>query len=373
MFRASDIFGRRPGSVPEKPKVEKKDEPKARTWDPATGQFVEEDLPAEVQEMMRASKRPKVQEAPLRPEPARPQRPPAPPPAPPPVPFVAKPVPAHAANLGPKRLSVVFRGFTKQELNAQYVEKPDRPIQGRVSFWNPTQTYFIYWQRSMERWAICDSGSYQPAKDGSVPGWAYRKDSQHFAKASDGWMEVWGNAWKPAQVVCTVIEGNPTDDDILVKEPAATSARPELTVDQYKSLVEQVYSKKNPSKLEDLPGLFVKYQGRERELFDQVCDKYKASFEELVGGAAGSTNGVPSQSEGTPSETSVMPELSARQYAILVQAIYEKKNPTKLADLPRLLERYRGMEKEFYQQVCGKYQVHPMNFYKEGAALLVEI
>eukprot|EP00913_Durusdinium_trenchii_P012254 g11507.t1 len=213
--------------------------------------------------MMRASKRPKVQEAPLRPEPARPQRPPAPPPAPPPVPFVAKPVPAHAANLGPKRLS---------ELNAQYVEKPDRPIQGRVSFWNPTQTYFIYWQRSMERWAICDSGSYQPAKDGSVPGWAYRKDSQHFAKASDGWMEVWGNAWKPAQVVCTALDlvfqafvlPRPALKYHLafsthqvgsyvccIKEPAATSARPELTVDQYKSLVEQVYSKKNPSKLEE--------------------------------------------------------------------------------------------------------------------------
>ena len=69
-----------------------------------------------------------------------------------------------------------------------------------VSFWNSRGSYFIYWQRSMERhsiglsriepsfwtrrnvavqltlqcvqcrWAICDSGSCQHAKDGSVPG-----------------------------------------------------------------------------------------------------------------------------------------------------------------------------------------------------------
>ena len=123
-----------------------------------------------------------------------------------------------------------------QELNGQYLEQPDQSIQGKagvskrkskfralaessnqasnasptlmvkspqvheVSFWNSRGSYFIYWQRSMERhsiglsriepsfwtrrnvavqlavlcfqcrWAICDSGSCQHAKDGSVPG-----------------------------------------------------------------------------------------------------------------------------------------------------------------------------------------------------------
>lgn len=78
----------------------------------------------------------------------------------------------------------------KQKMRSCMILVPGSGV-AEVSFWNPTQTYFIYWQRSMERsevlwcdwlvtrvtkcqltcrWAICDSGSYQPAKDGSVPG-----------------------------------------------------------------------------------------------------------------------------------------------------------------------------------------------------------
>jgi len=395
MLRASDIYGRRPGSVPDKPKVDPKpkdDEPKARTWDAATGQFVEEDLPPEVQEMMRGTKKPRV-EAP--PEPALPPRmaphmasgPPAafaprppmaamqpmrlpPPPPPPPVPVVAM---APVETASPKRLRVLFSGFQKQELNGQYLEQPDQSIQGKVSFWNSRGSYFIYWQRSMERWAICDSGSCQHAKDGSVPGWAYRTNSQHFATTSDGWMEVVGQEWRPAQVVCSVIEGAVSEDMPIQAELSKGS--PELTVDQYKALVRQVYSEKNPTKLQDLPSLFSKYEGRMRELFEQVCDKYQASFESLVGGALSSAsgNGVKSQN-GEGDDTEKLPELAARQYAILVQAVYQKQNPSKLADLAKLLQRYRGVEKDLYLQVCQKYAVHPVKFYKEeGEAMLVEI
>ncbi|CAJ1387595.1 unnamed protein product [Effrenium voratum] len=363
MFRASDIFGRRPGSVPDKPKVEPKpqDEPKARTWDPATGQFVEEELPAEVQEMMRA-KRPKVAEGPL-----------LPPPPPPPAPRMP-PVAAAVERPSPKRLRVALSGFLMKDLNGQYTERPDQPIQGQASVWNSSMTYFIYWQRSMERWAICDSGSVQSARDGQVPGWAYRSDSQHFAN-SKGWMEVSGNAWSPAiHVVCTVIEGSPPD---MAKEEPSAPGRPQLSVAQYRALVRRVYEEKNPSKLQDLATIFDKYQGREQELLTQVCDKYEASLEALMGGA----NGAPSPANSSASceraegkdQDGEMPELSAREFAILVQGVYQKHNPAKLADLARLLQKFRGIEREFYLQVCDKYGVQPVKFYKEeGARILSE-
>lgn len=86
-----------------------------------------------------------------------------------------------------KGLKVEFSGFSKQELNTTYVEKAEEQIQGRGSYWDLSGTYFLYWQSSMKRWAICDKVSLQLAKSGLTPGWAYRTDAQHFAKSSVGW------------------------------------------------------------------------------------------------------------------------------------------------------------------------------------------
>ena len=47
---------------------------------------------------------------------------------------------------------------------------------------------------------------------------------------------------------------------------------------RYKMLVQKVYAQKNPSKLSDLPHLLEKYQGREHELYNQVCEKYEVSL-----------------------------------------------------------------------------------------------
>merc|ERR1719343_997807 len=66
MFRASDIFGRKPGAVTNRPTVPAKEDsgaaqkrpldgfggPTAKVWDPATGKYREEELPAELQELM---------------------------------------------------------------------------------------------------------------------------------------------------------------------------------------------------------------------------------------------------------------------------------------------------------------------------------
>jgi len=271
-----------------------------------------------------------------------------------------------------KGLKVELTGFSKQELNQQFLEKPEEEIQGRVSFWDPTNLYFIYWQSSMKRWAICDTASLNAAKKGLSPGWAYRTDSQHFAKSS-GWMEAWGAGWRAAAVTCTVLEGTVKDDSALIKaEPGAESGT-QLSVEQIKVLVTKVYEQKNPAKLADLEYLFVKYQGRERELFGQVCTKYQADAAEL---AAGLSNEAEKEEEEQEAEAAgqdglddaPVPDLSPSEFAILIQNVYERHKPEKLADLAKLLQKYRSREKELYLMVCDRYGVHPSKFLAEQEA-----
>mmetsp|Transcript_107757 Transcript_107757/g.304831 ORF Transcript_107757/g.304831 Transcript_107757/m.304831 type:complete len:629 (+) Transcript_107757:90-1976(+) len=267
-----------------------------------------------------------------------------------------------------KGLKVEFSGFFKKELNTQFVEKADEEIQGRVSFWDLSGDYFIYWQSSMKRWAICDKISLQSAKSGLAPGWAYRTDSQHFAKSS-GWMEAWGRDWKAATVTCMVLEGTVRDTTGLVKQELAEeggeSTGTLLSAEQYQALVTKVYEEKNATKLPDLPYLFEKYQGREHELFRQVCEKYDADPDELASElpapAAEAKQEEPDEFAHLENED--MPELSPTQYAVLIQSVYERYNPKKLTDMGRLLLRYRGREGQLYHEVCKKYGTHPAKFH----------
>mmetsp|Transcript_36089 Transcript_36089/g.114731 ORF Transcript_36089/g.114731 Transcript_36089/m.114731 type:complete len:626 (-) Transcript_36089:123-2000(-) len=266
-----------------------------------------------------------------------------------------------------KGLKVELSGFFKQELNTQFAEKADDEIQGRASYWDPSGTYFIYWQSSMKRWAICDKVSLQPAKSGLAPGWAYRTDSQHFAKSS-GWMEAWGREWKDVSVTCMVLEGTVRDTASLVKQELNEEGGAEsgtlLSVEQYHALVTKVYEQKNATKLPDLPYLFEKYKGREHELFRQVCEKYETDPDELAAELPAAAAAKEEEAdEFAHLENEDMPDLSAAEYAVLVQNVYERYNPKKLQDMGRLLARYKGRERELYHEVCKKYDTHPAKFH----------
>jgi len=265
-----------------------------------------------------------------------------------------------------KGLKVEFTGFSKKELNTQYVEKPDEEIQGKPSFWDLSGTYFVYWQSSMKRWAICDKISLQPAKSGLAPGWAYRTDSQHFAKSS-GWMEAWGRDWQPTSVTCLVLEGTVRDHTGLVKQELTEDGGEPgtlLSAGQYQTLVKKVYEDKNPEKLPDLPALLEKYKGREHELFRQVCEKYEVDPDELAAELPAGADGVAKEEdEFAHLENEDMPDLSPTEYAVLIQSIYERYNPKKLQDMGLLLARYRNRERELYHEVCKKYGTHPAKFH----------
>jgi len=212
-----------------------------------------------------------------------------------------------------KGLKVLLAGFGKTELNTTYAEKPEEQIQGKETYWDPSGEYFLYWQSSMQRWAVCDKASLSAAQSGLSPGWAYRTDSSHFAKTS-GWMEAWGRDWQEAQVMCTVLEGS-------IKE----------------FLLHDLKKAKEELKDEDE--------------------------------AAGSNPPVPlpTPAEATSSTEKIadeeVPKLSAKEYAILIQSIYEKCNAKKLADIGKLLMKFRQREEELYTEVCAKYELQPGAYY----------
>jgi len=269
-----------------------------------------------------------------------------------------------------KGLKVEIHGFSKQELNTQFTEKPDEQLQGKSSFWDPSGMYFIYWQSSMHRWAICDKISLPAVRKGLAPGWAYRTDSHHFARGS-GWLEAWGREWKQTSVSCTVLEGTVVDVAPVIK-PELGESGAAFSVDQYKMLVQKVYAQKNPSKLSDLPHLLEKYQGREHELYNQVCEKYEVDADEFAASLPEASQPAMTKEElGSKTEDDEyamyedveLGDLGSMEYAVNIQAVYEKYNPKKLQDLGRILQKYRNRERELYHDVCKKYDVHPTKFY----------
>lgn len=268
-----------------------------------------------------------------------------------------------------KGLKVELSGFMKSELNTQYTEKQDEEIQGKPTYWDAHSAFFVYWQSSYSRWAICDSASLGAAQKGLSPGWAFRSDSKHFSKAQN-WMENWGRDWKPVNVHCSVLEGTVREEASKVKAELAEETHAMLSGEQYTDLLEKLYQEKNPDKLTDLPKLLEKFEGREKALYDMVCAKYSVDAAEFaeksaVAGAVGTEGEAAADDDEAYAqyEHEELPVLSQRQYAVLVQAVYVKYNSKKLEDLPRLLKKFRHRERELYMEVCKKYSVHPTKFH----------
>lgn len=215
-----------------------------------------------------------------------------------------------------KGLKVEFHAFSKADLNTQYVERADQPIQGKASYWDQSETYFLYWQSSMKRWAICDNASLELAKSGLTPGWAFKKDMQHFTKAGS-WMESWGREWRNAAATCTVLEGAVRGDDVLVKA----------------------------------------------EMREDEGDAGAREAGDAAEAAAAAKPDDGGDAELAHLEHAEVPQLSAMDYSTLVQSIYILYNVKKLQDMGRLLLKYRGKERELYLDVCTKYSVHPAKFH----------
>eukprot|EP00929_Paragymnodinium_shiwhaense_P094917 TRINITY_DN5577_c0_g1_i6.p1 TRINITY_DN5577_c0_g1~~TRINITY_DN5577_c0_g1_i6.p1 ORF type:complete len:633 (-),score=116.02 TRINITY_DN5577_c0_g1_i6:2-1900(-) len=277
---------------------------------------------------------------------------------------------ASVSNSCTQGLKVDFHGFSKTEMNGVYSERPDIQVQGKVTFWDATETFFVYWQSSFDRWAICDKMSLPQCSAGLSPGWAYRTNSHHFTR-SRGWMEVDGRDWKRASVTCTLIEGRLSEDQGRVKleKTDIVAGRDASSANRYKQLILQLYQVCNPDKLKDVSKLLEKYQGREQELYHNICEKYEVDADEFAL-QAGADEDQENDDDLPHLERVECPALTREQYAILVQSIYERKNPKKLGDMGRLLDKYKHDLRELYHLVCNKYSLHPAKYHARNEDLL---
>lgn len=77
------------------------------------------------------------------------------------------------------------------------------------------------------------------------------------------------------------------------------------------------------------------------------------------------TEGMPAEVEQGASqpllemEEMEVPMSASEYYGGLICSIYERHNPTKVHDVPALLEKYSGCELEMYHRICEKYGVDP--------------
>merc|ERR1711865_1200912 len=132
------------------------------------------------------------------------------------------------------------------------------------------------------------------------------------------------------------------------------------------------YEKKNPAKLDELGRLLSKYQGREHELYRNICDKYEVNADQF---AVQKVLGESMEADGAgiaKAKAGGVPNLSSTEYAILVQNIYMTHNPKKIRDIGALLQKYRHQEKTLYEEVCNKYGEHPDKTYLKFAGELAQ-
>eukprot|EP00927_Polykrikos_kofoidii_P000944 TRINITY_DN10350_c0_g2_i1.p1 TRINITY_DN10350_c0_g2~~TRINITY_DN10350_c0_g2_i1.p1 ORF type:complete len:1116 (-),score=215.93 TRINITY_DN10350_c0_g2_i1:80-3346(-) len=113
--------------------------------------------------------------------------------------------PQYEESLRPELAETIeFGGFSQDALNTRYHLRLDKEIQGRPSYWDDWGAMFVYWQKELARWAVCDLKGLDAAHSGLCPGWAYRVDSNFPATAS-GWMEPTDDGnWVPALAHTTV-------------------------------------------------------------------------------------------------------------------------------------------------------------------------
>lgn len=184
-------------------------------------------------------------------------------------------------------------------------------------------------------------------------------------------------------------------------------------VAKVKPLICEVYAEHNPSKLDGVDQLLAKYKGKEEQLYFGICEKYgvepkisksetqpapegEASAEKKDGetdGAGGAEGDASKENDSKDKEVAEKtvedksttlatatggekqdmglkslaktaargkgPAAVKQAFSDLIREVYREKNPTKLATLDHLFEKYLGQEQDLYLTICKKYGVNP--------------
>jgi len=140
--------------------------------------------------------------------------------------------------------------------------------------------------------------------------------------------------------------GEPNQDSNDEPTPALSNGDEKDTVNFAVFLV-KVYQEHNPQKVPEVPALLAKYAGKEEQLCEAVRKKYLTN-------STGNTSDSAPAPEKRPEGESEKPD-----YHALITEVYEQKHPPKVADVPNLLVKYAGKERELYLRICEKYDFTP--------------
>ncbi|OQR89825.1 hypothetical protein THRCLA_09560 [Thraustotheca clavata] len=99
--------------------------------------------------------------------------------------------------------------------------------------------------------------------------------------------------------------------------------------------LERFYKKYNPEKLGEIDGALERYKGREASLFEALVRKYGPE---------------PAANE----EITFVDAMTLR-----LQAFYEKYNPDKISEVPTVLAKYAGKERQLFEALVKKYGPEP--------------
>jgi len=119
----------------------------------------------------------------------------------------------------------------------------------------------------------------------------------------------------------------------------------------YHTLLLDFYTKYNPSKISEVAKTLLKYKGQEVDMFSKLAAKYKVPN--------------PLDAKGTKinieASSSIYPP-SSKDYHSILSKFYLKYNPSKIGEVQKTLNKYRGHEFTLFQKLSSKYNVeNPLN------------
>mmetsp|Transcript_10312 Transcript_10312/g.15211 ORF Transcript_10312/g.15211 Transcript_10312/m.15211 type:complete len:636 (-) Transcript_10312:87-1994(-) len=125
----------------------------------------------------------------------------------------------------------------------------------------------------------------------------------------------------------------------------------------FNSLLTIFYEKHNPTKVGEVTRTLEKYKGREAEMFAKLAKKYGVPSP-LDAPAETKTSNEPSEPKNDKQAiqfNSSTPAAPNRDYHSVLTKFYEKHNPSKLGEVQRTLEKYRGKEIPMFAKLAQKY------------------
>ncbi|CAE8611331.1 unnamed protein product [Polarella glacialis] len=126
---------------------------------------------------------------------------------------------------------------------------------------------------------------------------------------------------------------------------APPQAFDEKKAKKYRDLICEIYKEHNPSKLNDVDALLLKYRGREELVYKGICEKY--SVEPKL------SKKEKKDKEKEDEKTTV------EKFKTLISEVYAEHNKEKLSEMDDLMVKYKGKEKTLYLAVCHKYNMEP--------------